>query len=266
MIVRENRIRQRLAQGDVAIGATVQMGSPESVEIVGNAGFDFVWIDAEHGSMDIVMVAQLIRAADACGIASVVRTPDHNPSFISRTLDAGAHGILAPCVQSKAQAEALVRATRFAPAGTRGACPQTRATGHSADDWKAFTAKADRDTLVWALIEDPEGVANVAEIASVEGLDAILFGPFDLAQALGHHGDIKHPVVQGHLRTVEAAAKAAGVELISMAAWEPGGLERTRERGARIIVHGSDRGLLAAALRRNLEAVTSVLRAAGKAA
>src|SRR5271165_7240740 len=103
-----NKLRKLLNEGKVALGVTVQLGSPENVEIAGHLGYDWVWIDAEHGTMDLNMIASLIRAARATGISSVVRVPDQTPSFITRVLDAGADGIIVPHVESKAIAEAVV--------------------------------------------------------------------------------------------------------------------------------------------------------------
>jgi 4-hydroxy-2-oxoheptanedioate aldolase len=259
---RINKIRQRLANGDVALGATVQTASPEAVEMVGMAGYDFVWIDAEHGTIDLGTLVHMIRAADAMDLTSIVRVPDHSPSFITRTLDAGALGILAPHVRSKEEAQALVRAVKYGPRGERGACPSTRATGHLAANWTEFSRAADKDTMVWVLIEDREGVEHIEEIVSVPGVDAVLFGPFDMSQALGHEGDIAHSEVRSLLKRVEQAARSAGVELISLAKWEPGEFEGAKHRGAKIIVEGNDRTILSTGLRRCFKELRDALRPA----
>jgi 4-hydroxy-2-oxoheptanedioate aldolase len=260
VIVQENQILRRIAAGDVAIGASAQMASPESVEMIGHAGYDFVWIDAEHGTMDLGILAHMIRAADACGITTVVRVPDHTPSFILRVLDAGALGILAPRVRNRDEMEALVRAVKYGPAGERGACPQTRAAGHLVTDWIEYSTRTDRETLVWALIEDPEGVKNIEEIVSVPGLHAIMFGAFDLSQALGHPGEVEHPEVCAQRQRVEAAARARGVEVVALLSGAVGELERARDRGAKIVICGNDRVILSTGFRESAKKAMSLLR------
>lgn len=257
-----NNIRARHARGEIAIGATVQIASPESIEMAGLAGFDFVWIDAEHGTMDLSVLAHLIRAADAVGMTSVVRVPDHTPSFITRTLDAGAWGILAPRVQNKAQAEALVRAVKFAPHGERGACHCTRASGYFTRDWKEYRPYADRETMLWVLIEDQEGADNIEEIVSVPGVDAVLYGPFDMSQALGYEGDVANAKVREILQRVLDVTSKAGVELISMAGWEPGGLDGVLRRNAKIVLDGVDRQILVDGFKRYYEEMSAKLRKA----
>lgn len=257
-----NNIRARHAAGEIAIGATVQMASPESIEMVGIVGYDFVWIDAEHGTMDLTTLVELIRAADAVGITSVVRVPDHSPSFISRTLDAGALGILAPRVRNKTEAENLVKAIKYGPSGERGACHCVRASGHFTEEWKEYRARADRDTMLWVLIEDQDGADNIEEIVSVPGVDAVLFGPFDMSQALGYEGDIANEKVRALLKRVQEATSKAGVELISMAGWEPGGLDGVLNRKAKIVLDGVDRQILISGFRRYFEQMRARLRSA----
>lgn len=250
-----NSYRAALAAGKNAVGFTVQMGSPKIVEAAGYAGYDFAWIDAEHGTMDLSLLVSMFRAAEAAEIATIVRVPDLTASFITRVLDAGANGIIGPHVRSKTDAEALVRAAKFSPAGDRGACPSTRATGHSAARWAEFSRHANQDTIVWALIEDTEGVENIGEIVAVAGLDAILFGPFDLSQSLGHGGRVDAAEVLELQSRVRAACERAGVELVSIVNWEPGKLAGARSRNARVLVGNSDRTLIMHGMRANLAAL-----------
>ncbi len=250
-----NSYRAALAAGKNAIGFVVQMGSPEIVEAAGYAGYDFAWIDAEHGTLDLGLLVSMFRAAEAAEIATIVRVPDLTTSFMTRVLDAGANGIVGPHIRHRTDAEALVRATKYAPAGDRGACPSTRATGHSAIGWAEFSRHANRDTIVWALIEDADGVDNIDEIVAVSGLDAILFGPFDLSQSLGHCGAIDAPEVLKLQSRVRAACERAGVELVSLVPCEPGGLAGARSRNARVLVGNSDRRLIMQGMRANLAAL-----------
>ncbi|MGD0555109.1 MAG: aldolase/citrate lyase family protein [Streptosporangiaceae bacterium] len=242
------RIRTKLEAGERVFGVTIQLPSPDIVEIAGYADVDFAWIDAEHGTMDLGDIALLLRAADASGMDAIVRVPDHNPSFIQRVLDAGATGIMAPHVRTVAEAAGVVAAAKFGPEGIRGACPSTRAVGHISTDWPADYHRANADVLIFGLIEDPEGVQNVEAIASESGLDGLLFGPFDLAQTAGLEGDVAHPDIRKMHQRVTAAVQAAGIEYIAIPGWEPGDLTSTAEY-ARIFNISGDRGALSIAFR-----------------
>jgi 2-keto-3-deoxy-L-rhamnonate aldolase RhmA len=238
------RIRAKLEQGQRAYGVTVQMPSPECAEMVGYAGYDYVWIDAEHGSFGISEISALVRAADAAGIDAIVRVPDHTPSFIQRVLDTGAAGIMAPHIRTVDDAAGVVSACKFSPIGLRGACPTTRAVGHMSTDWSSDYRRADADVLVFGLIEDPEGVENVDAIAAQSGLDGLVFGPFDLAMALGLEGNVAHPDVEVMSAAVIKATRDAGIEYVSISGWEFGGYDGVVRSGSRIVTLTGDRGAL----------------------
>lgn len=253
MRIAPRNIRTKLEAGERAFGSTIQFPYPEIVEVVGYTGFDYAWLDAEHGTMDLSQIAELIRAADASGVDSIVRVPDQNTAFIGRVLDAGATGIMVPHVDSVSVAEAVVAATKFSPRGTRGACPSVRWLGHLTDDWGADYRRADQDTLVFGLIEDVKGVEDVEAIARVPGLDGLVFGPFDLAMELGCEGEINHPDVVAMHDKVVNAARAAGIHYVAAAAaWEPNGNQGVVDADARVVNVTGDRGLLVVAHRQSL--------------
>jgi len=227
----------------------IQFDCCEIVEIAGLAGYDYVMLDAEHGALDIGAITRLIRAAEAVDICAMVRVPDHGAVFIQRVMDAGAAGVLVPRVQAPAQVEQAVRAARFAPWGERGACATSRAAGHWTQDWPGFSREASADALVWALVEDPQGMAALGQIASVPGLDALVFGAFDLSQALGHAGDVHHPEVAAGFKAIRDAATQAELELVAITAAEPGGAAGAAQRGSRIVLDGFDAQIISGAYR-----------------
>ena len=194
MRIPSTRIRNKLKSDQAAFGVTLQMPSPDEVEIAGHAGLDYIWIDAEHGTMDLGDINVMVRAADAVGIDSIVRVPDQTPSFVQRVLDTGATGILVPHMRTPEDARAIVAAATYAPPGIRGACPTIRAFGHMSANWAEDLSRARKDVLVFGLIEDIEGVENIEAIAAA-GLDAVMFGPFDLAVTLGLDGNVQHPKI-----------------------------------------------------------------------
>lgn len=249
---RDNLIIKRLADGHAAIGVASQMNSPENVEIAGAAGFDFTYIDCEHGSFYIEGATNMIRAAEAVGITPIVRLPNHDASAISRILDAGAMGVIIPNVTTREQVAAIVTAAKYkcdGNGGARGACPGTRATWHQTTEWPEFVEWANKNTLVWPLIESPEGVANIEAIASVPGVHALMLGPFDYAHAVGLPGQSQHPEVQKAFARVIQAAKYNGIEVVaSLFSPTPEKMEEEKKSwlamGARILVAGSDRRML----------------------
>jgi 2-keto-3-deoxy-L-rhamnonate aldolase RhmA len=261
--VPSRRIKTKLEAGELVFGATVQLPSPDCVELAGYVGMDFAWIDAEHGTMDLGDINLLVRAADAAGIDSIVRVPDHSASFIQRVLDLGATGVMVPHMRTADEAVAIVAAAKFAPEGVRGACPFTRAVGHVTLDWPAVHRRADDDVLVFALIEDAEGVENVEAIAA-SGLDGLVFGPFDLAQSAGLEGNIIHSTIIAMHNRVTNAVQAAGIEYVATLGWDPGSLSDCAQY-ARIFNLTSDRTALFLAFTRALNEAKSTLSNAREA-
>jgi len=262
-MMKENKIIKRLDLGQAAIGVACQMNSPENVEIAGATGFDFTYIDCEHGSFYLEGATNMIRAADAVGLSPVVRLPNHEPTGIARALDAGAMGVILPNVSTHEQVIAIVAAAKYKNGengGARGACPGTRATWHQTTDWPGFVNWANENTLVWPLIESPEGVANIEAIASVPGIHALMLGPFDYAHAIGLPGQSQHPEVQKAFAKVIEAAKKNKIEVVaSLFSATPELMEQEKknwlEMGARILVAGSDRRMLHNAMAQRVKAL-----------
>ena len=260
---RINNVRAGLAEGRRLAGPVMQLASPELVEMAAAAGFDFAWIDCEHGAFQLETAVQMLRAADAVGLTALVRVPDQTPSFIMRVLDAGAQGVVIPNIANRDQAQAAVAAARYRQdedAGRRGACPGTRASWHQTEDWAAFAREANANVLVWGLIESQAGIRHIDEILQVEGLDGVALGPFDLAHEMGHPGEIDHPAVQACMDEVVDKARTRGVEVIaSLFSPDPEGMARERarwtSRGVRLFSIGSDRRLILRAMRERRTAI-----------
>ncbi len=249
MQTKVNKVRERLGKDEIALGGTAQIGSPEIVELIGHAGYDWVWIDAEHGSFDFETVVSMIRAAEATGVTPIVRVPDHNRSFLMKTLDAGAAGIIVPGISTKEQAEAVVDAARYGPKGHRGACPIIRAAGHGFQEWPLYVKWSDENTLVWLLVEGVEGVNNFDKIIEVPGIDAIVMGPFDLSQAMGYPGQVEHPAVIGKIEEMIRKARAKNLDMMAVifSTTLEGMRMETRkwvDMGCRIIAAGCDKFFL----------------------
>jgi 4-hydroxy-2-oxoheptanedioate aldolase len=236
-----------LARRGPAIGTWSQIASAEVVDIVGASGFDFTIVDAEHGAFGLETAENLVRACDAAGLAPLVRVPTNETWLITKALDIGAAGVVVPKIASRADAERAVAASRYGPAGTRGACPCIRAGDHFVRDWAAFARDA---AGVLALIEMPEAVEAVEAIAAVAGLQGLVCGPFDLSVAMGLDGATGHPRVVEALDRVTEVAARAGLPLV-MPIFHPdaadcrAAMERWTSRGVRLFTVGTDKLLLA---------------------
>ncbi len=197
-------------QGNV-VGPFLRVASPAVVEIFGNAGFDYVIIDAEHGPISMETAEHLVRAADYIGISPVIRIRDNDPTLISRALDIGAEGVQVPQVSDRESALAVAKAAHFAPEGERGVCRYTRAAAYSHTDKFKYFKEANEKVVVIIHIEGEEGVRNLDEIIAVEGLDVIFIGPYDLSQSMGVPGDVNNPKVEEKMREIVEKAKKAGL-------------------------------------------------------
>lgn len=212
-----NRLKRLLAEDNVAFGPFMKLSQPAVVEIFGQAGFDFVIIDMEHGPLCPENAQDLVRAAELTGTTPIIRVTANDPGQIARALDIGAQGVQIPHISSRAEAERAVQAAKFAPQGERGVCRFVRAARYSASDRFTYFEKANQETLVIAMVEGLEGVHNIQEIISTPGIDVLFVGPYDLSQSLGLTGQTDHPSVEEKLREVIAAAKEVGVAVGSFA-------------------------------------------------
>lgn len=237
------------------VGTWSQIASEEVIDMVGGAGFDFTIVDCEHGAFDIETAARLFRACDANGVAPLARASGIDAGFVARALDAGATAVVVPGIASGADAQAMVRATRFAPHGTRGACPCVRAGGQFITDWRGHVAAQAAEVGVVALVETAQGLAEIDAITATEGLLALLLGPFDLSVSLGLAGDHRHPEVERALdRMIDAAGRADLPVIAPIFDPDPAEVahQRTRwaDRGVSRFTVGTDKIVLADGLRR----------------
>jgi 4-hydroxy-2-oxoheptanedioate aldolase len=199
--------RKRLLTGDCVLGTFLRINSPELVEIMGFAGFDFVVVDFEHGAMGIESLTHLVRAAETSGISPLVRVAQNRDIDIFKALDSGAEGIVVPRVSSLDEAQQAVAAAKFSPAGLRGACPRVRAAHYTAIPSGEYFSVSNEKTCVVLLIESPEGIDAIPDILQVKGVDAVMIGASDLSHAAGVPGQLDHPRVQTKIKAVIESAK-----------------------------------------------------------
>ena len=207
--MRENRVKKLMREGKLALGTYVSFSDPQIVEIIGLAGFDAAFIDMEHTAFDLPLIQQMIVAADLVGITPMVRVADTDPGFILRLLDMGAQGIIIPHVDGIEGAKKAVKAVRYAPLGERGGAGGTRAARFGTVSWADHVRTSNDEILLSVMTEDAKGIADVPEIAALEGIDLVALGPTDLSQTLGVT-EPTDPRLRAEVEKIAAQVKEAG--------------------------------------------------------
>lgn len=177
------------------VGQFYQSNSEEFIEMLAYGGQQFIIIDTEHGGNGLAEAVQLIKVADAAGVASLVRLSNANEEGVKTVLDAGASGIVIPNIESREMAEEAVRLSKFAPIGTRGSCPFVRANKFGFGDQEKFYAYENQNCSVFIHIETKKGIENMEEIISTPGIDAVTIGIVDLSVDLEIPGQVSHPMI-----------------------------------------------------------------------
>ncbi len=241
--MRRNTLRQLKAEGKPIINAWLSIGSSYSAELAAHQGFDSVTVDCQHGMMGFETTVAMLQAISSTSAVPLVRPSQNDSAEIMRLLDAGAYGVICPMISTRADAETLVAACRYAPAGKRSFGPARGLLYGGAD----YANHANAELLVFAMIETVEALTNLEDIVATPGLDGIYIGPNDLALALGHR-----PVPENDDRVVSQAiedirASVAKRGLISGIFCSDGHAAAVRrEQGFDLLTPGNDVGTLRA--------------------
>jgi 2-dehydro-3-deoxyglucarate aldolase len=202
--------RARLKRQDTLVGTMVTLASAASAEVLASLGFDWLFIDCEHGAIetrDLATILQAVSHRAAC----IVRVPEAAETPIKKVLDLGAHGIIVPQVNSPEQAASVVRWARYAPEGARGV-GLARAHGYGVT-MREYLSAANREIAVIVQAEHVSAVEHIEAIVAVPGVDAVLLGPYDLSASLGKMGQLDDPAVVAALDHVIAVCRTAGMPL-----------------------------------------------------
>lgn len=248
----DTTIIEKLRNHQPVSAAWAQLGSCISAEIFAEAGFDALIIDMEHAPWDMHSVVSAMQACKGTNCAPIVRTPWNDMVWCKRILDLGAYGLHIPYISCREEAEAAVRYCKYPTAGgLRGIASSQRAVNYGLS--KAdYYSRADKDIIVMLAIESREGVENIDEIASVEGVDGIFIGPSDLSTNYGHIANPAFPDVQEAIAIVEESAKKHGRFLGTIAA-NAEAAQKFYDRGYSLVYFMSDTTGLAFAAQRELE-------------
>ena len=246
-----NTFKQAIKAGQKQIGLWQALTSAVTVEICGNAGYDWLLIDAEHAPNDLPLLVEQLRALKGSKSHAIVRPPIGETWIIKQLLDIGAQTLLIPMVESGEQAQSLVRAMLYPPHGVRGVgAALARASGYNSIP--DYLKTANEEVCLLLQIESRAGMAALDEITTTHGVDGVFIGPADLAADMGHLGNPGHPDVQATVETaiqrIVAHGKAAGVLTGDL-----GLARRYADMGATFVGIGNDVTLLGSAARKLLQ-------------
>lgn len=248
-------LRSRILAKDVLVGTFCAIPHPDVIEMVANAGWDFLVIDAEHAQIDRGSIASLLRAAEVAKTPALLRVPGNDKIWIGSALDAGAAGVLVPNVNSASEARAAIAATRYPPLGQRGVGPG-RASGYGVNIDKTI-ASANTDVVLAIQLETAEGLANIEEIAAVDGIDAIYIGPGDLAVSLGAFGPDGRPTLDRAIATIVECCRRHG-RTVGIFNMTPENLSQSIGRGLTFLTFAADSVFLSKSLNDAADAVRKV--------
>lgn len=248
--MRENKLKALWAQDKAAVIGWLGIPSAVSAENMAQAGWDALNIDMQHGLVDYQAMVAMMQAVSTTDTMPMVRVPWNEPGILGKVLDAGAMGVICPMVNTRSDAEALVRACRYPPIGERSFGP-TRAMWYAGAD---YGAEANDNIVLMPMIETVQAVENLDEILSTPGLDGLYIGPADLGLSHGHVPklDREEPEMLAVIDKILSAAQRHGISA-GIHCGAPAYARRMIEKGFRLVTIQADNALLNAAARKAVQ-------------
>ncbi len=239
--MRTNALKATMKAGRTAVVGWASLGSGYAAEVLGHGGVDAVCVDLQHGPIHLDRAVEMLTALSATPAMPIARPSGNDFAEINKLLDAGAYGVIVPMIDTAEDARRVVDAVRYPPRGRRSFGP-ARGLLYGGSD---YAAHADDELLAFAMIETPQGLANLDAIAAVEGLDGLFIGPTDLSLALGVPPSPKwrEEPLRGAIARIHAAAKAHG-KLSGIFCMSPEMGADMRAAGFDMVVPGNDAMLL----------------------
>ncbi|MEL0111525.1 MAG: aldolase/citrate lyase family protein [Rickettsiales bacterium] len=253
-------VKDKLASGGVVSSMTVRLvPSVEIVSVIKTAGFDSFYIDLEHSPLSIETTNQIATTAIAAGIDCIARVPANTPEYISRVLDGGCMGVIAPGVTSAEEARRVVDAAKYPPTGRRGVSGALPQVGFRSMPQPELYAAINAVTTVIVMFESAVALEAADEIAGADGVDMVMIGTNDLLADLGLPGQFDHDAVRGaYARTIEACAKHGKHVGVGGLASRPDLVAQFVKMGARYVSTGTDLNFLLAAATEKAKAVAKL--------
>jgi 4-hydroxy-2-oxoheptanedioate aldolase len=255
-----NLVKEKLKRDEVVASMTIRLvRGVEIAQLAKTAGFDMIYIDIEHSSFTLDATGQICLAAPSAGITPMVRVPSNTPEYISRVLDGGALGVIAPHIESAQEARAVVKAAKFPPLGERGAggpLPHLQYRSFPAAEANAAVNDA---TMVIVQFESAGAVDRADKIAAVEGVDMVLIGVNDLLASLGLAGQYEHAKVrEAYAHTIAACRKHGKHVGVGGLSAHPKLAAEFVAMGARLVSTGTDIQFLLAAATEKVKHVRDI--------
>ncbi len=242
MKLAENTFKRAIASDKPQVGLWISLCSNYAAEAVAPAGFDWVLLDMEHSPNEIPVVLSQLQAMQQGSSVAIVRPPWNEPVIVKRLLDLGAPGLLFPMVQSVQEAKQAVAATRYPPRGIRGVSVGQR--GNKFGRVSDYFERVEEETAVLVQLETRHALTQAREIAELDGVDGVFFGPADIAADFGYLGQPAHPEVWDAIRQAADVVRAAGKPVGTLMSDAQKAIELLNE-GFAFVACGSDLNLLA---------------------
>ena len=238
-------LKDKLRKRKLTIGSWITIGHTVVAEIMAKAGYDWLTVDMEHSAITLDIAQDLIRVIDLCGVVPLVRVGVNDPNMIKRVMDAGAHGVIVPMVNSRADAEKAVASVQYPPKGFRGV-GLARAQKYGSD-FEGYKKWNERESIVIVQVEHIKAVENLEDILSVEGVDGFIIGPYDLSGSLGVPGQFDHPeVISALARVKEVTEKMNALSGFHVIPPEKETLQEKIKEGYKFIAYSLDILMLSA--------------------
>ncbi|MDC0189707.1 aldolase/citrate lyase family protein [Rhodospirillales bacterium] len=201
-------LKEKLRRNELTIGSWITLGHSGIAELMANTGgFDWLVIDMEHSVIELRDVQEMLQAIELGGVEPLIRLTSNDGNQIKRVMDAGAHGVVVPFINSKEDAEKAVQSLYYPPMGLRGTgLARAQGYGESFQDYKQWLEK---NGVIIAMIEHGKAIENIDEILAVPGIDGYIIGPYDLSASLGVPGIFDDPQVIKAIQKILARGKVA---------------------------------------------------------
>jgi len=248
-----NNFKKRIAAGEKLVGAIQYLADPCITELIGNIGYDFVWLDTEHSATDYQALLMQIIAARASGTVSLVRVPSNGSYLAKRVLEMGPDGIIFPMINTAVEAKRAMDACIYPPHGTRGLGP-VRAANYGLVGLTDYIESSATSFCRFIQVESGLAVRNLDEILAVQYIDGVIIGPCDLSASIGIPNQVRAPQTLALVDETIAKCGAAGVPVgIAVGEDKEQGMRFWMDRGVQFIACGNDFALFAAAEKRMYE-------------
>jgi len=232
----ESTLKKRLLDMERLIGTVVTIAAPDVADVLSRLGFDFLWIDAEHGALDLTQAQMLVQATGG-RCSTIVRVPGQDEPCIKKALDIGCDGIVVPHVNTKEQARRIVELCFYPPVGTRS-LGAARAQGYGIDLPHGIQ-RSNEQTAVIVQVEHIKAVENIDRIVQAEGVTAVLIGPYDLSGSLGILGQVDNPKVREAVTHVAEECRRARMP-VGIFATDVAAAQKALDDGINMVAMGLD--------------------------